>query len=209
MRLEFQRFPLSPKSPTLGSADRAVPLTNQARAFRQIKHRIDRDKFDLKTSLEEVLKVRWRSAAGAGEQLTVLAADLLSFLTEGFVPDRQRGRTRQISSLVPMFYEPTLDCFFLRFNRALQDDLCPELMIHVVTNWDPGSVLGLWLKSGGPLVPADLVEHLRKDGLLTWSKVLPDNSRAAWEQCTNQQLLVPNFQRMQRLLAGSSERLAE
>ena len=186
-----------------------MPLTNQARAFSQIKHWIDQDKFDLKTSLEEVLKVRWRSGAGAGDQLTVLAADLLSFLTEGFVPDRQRGRVRQITSLVPMFYEPTLDCFFLKFGRALQDDLGPELMIHLVTNWDPGSILGLWLKSGGPLVPGDLVEHLRKEGLLTWSKVLADNSRASWEQCANQQLLVPNFQRMQRLLAGSGERLAE
>ena len=207
VRIAFQRFSHFSHSPSAFSTDRTVPLTNQARAFRQIKNWIERAELDLRTSLSEVLVLDSRRGR-AGQRITRMAAELLSFMTEGSVPDRERGGAYPISSLAPVFYERTLDCFFMRFAPAAQDEFCPELMIHVVSRFDVRAALQCRLELSGTLAHQELLADLLKTGLLTWSKLLPDNSRSSWEKCLNEEPLVANFVLMQRLLADSSDRLA-
>lgn len=104
------------------------------------------------------------------------------------------------SRLVPVFYEAASDLFFLQFHRTADDDCEPELVIHVVTILDAREVLQDVLQENEEIAARDAAEHFVKTGLLTWNKVLPDNSCISWERHTAELSLVPDFRALAQAL---------
>ncbi len=205
MQAEWHNFTTNLSQPSLGRPDRAVELTNEARAFRQIRHWIEHEGLELESELLRVLPVPPRLTGKLARRFKLVAARALAFLTHGMVPLNWRQATRPATRLVPVFYERNLDCFFMKFECHSRDDTESELAIHVMTLLDARDSLVDWAEEDEHSHSMDAVDYLLKAGLLAWSKLLPDNSRSSWESYEAKTPLVPNFAFLQQRLIATEK----
>jgi len=91
----------------------------------------------------------------------------------------------------------------LKFNPKAEDSLSVELRIHTCTILDAREVMRDWSEEDVDGEWIDAAEFLLKAGLLTWSKLLPDNSREAWDGYIASTPLVPDFEQLRKILVIS------
>ena len=184
-----------------GRPDRMVEFTQEAKAFRQIQLWSQQGGLELESELFRTIPAPSQLRGKLARRFKLVAARALAFLTAGAVPLNWRRVSRPATRLMPVFFERNLDCFFLKFHRAPDDDSELELAMHVITIADARDSLSEWSEPGEQASAGiDAAQFLSENGWLMASKLLPDNSRRSWERYAASTPLVPCFAGMlQRL----------
>jgi len=198
-RLSFNR----PYEPPLATAEGPITLTEQARAFGEIRDWTEHGELDLEEALFHQLPVPPNTNTGVEMLFRSFAARSLSFLTEGQITVAWRRLNCRVTRQTAVFYERDLDCCFLKFNPKAEDSLSVELRIHTCTILDAREVLREWSEEDVDGERIDAAEFLLKARLLTGSKLLPDNSREAWDGYIASTPLVPDFEQLRKILVIS------
>jgi hypothetical protein len=202
MPMGWQNLVSRIRQPVLGRPDRVLELTNQGRAFKQIKQQIDHDELSFEDALFHVLPTPLGISSKVGRRFKEGAATGFALLTDGMVSQGWRSVIRSASRLVPVFYVHGLDLFFMRFERETEEDPEPDLVVHVVTILDAREAWRDWSEDVSKTAGIDALDYFLGMGLLTCSKVLPDNSRASWERYASKSTLVPDFEALLGQLEG-------
>jgi hypothetical protein len=181
-------------------SDHAVKLSLEAAAFRQIKLWTTQGDLEIESALLALFKASRVSDRIACFGLYPEAARILSFLTEGSVPFGHGSAACPTTVLKPAFYASSLGCYFERFDPVLDENCCLELMIHAATLLDAHEAFTLLSDGKNETTENAVLDFLCKNGLLSCSKLLPDNSSISWEKFASNARLVPNFEALLQLL---------
>jgi hypothetical protein len=156
---------------------------------------------DLEDALFRVLPIPVEISRAAALQFRHRASKGFSLLIDGVVSQGWRRATCTISRLVPVFFERNSQFYFMKFNRQKEEDPEPDLVVHVVTIPVAREVLnGDENSADDPGI--DIVDYYLQAGLLIYSHLLPDNSKASWERYTAEPALAPNFESLLDQLEG-------
>jgi len=145
--------------PDLRRSDGVLALTNQARAFNQIKQQVQSQGLDLEEALFRVLPVPAQVSRSVFRQFKQDAAKSFALLTDGLVSQGWRSVIRPARRLVALLYDRSLDLFFMRFYRKTDDDPQPDLVIHVVTILDAQEAWRDWSEDINQTAGVDAVDY--------------------------------------------------